>query len=176
MARRAARRSLTGPLPFWEGLKPPPIGHRWVWKTQIGVNEFDLVDGGRVCLPSLYAESIPQRRDLSYWEWKRSIDAMIDEASDKQKPGKWVCPADPFWKGIEHVAQYCTDFWWEKTNKPRTPCKLAITSFGDSCQVTMNDEEKRRSTHTTAQGVREALELLNEHLGAGTAPWRYWKK
>jgi len=167
---------LEGPYPWWMSLQAPPPGKKWVWKTNITDNVFYLVGGGHVAFPCLYAEELPQRRENTYWQYRREIDNMLEEATDRQVPGKWVCPSDPFWKGIEVVAQYCTDFWWEKTKKPRTPCKIALTSFGESVQVTMNDEEKRRSTHTTAATVREALELLNEHLKAGTAPWRHWKK
>jgi len=175
MRKRAVRSALLGPLPWWDDLFPPPPGYRFIYLTSLTYNVFALVDGGHVAFPSLFAAPIPRQEEEKIWEWYRRRDAMIDEASDKQKPGKWVCPSDPFWKGIETVAQFCTDFWWEKTNKPRTPCKIAITSFGESAQVTMNDEEKGRSSHTTAATVRDALELLDAHLKAGTAPWRYWK-
>jgi hypothetical protein len=129
-----------------------------------------------VALPSLYAKSIPDIKVSPCWGWRKEVDAMIDEASGSQKPGKWVLPADPFWQNIPVIAQYCSDFWWEKTGKPRTPCKLAIQCFGGSVQVSMNDEEKKRSCHTTAETIQEALGLLDEHLKAGTAPWRYWKR
>jgi hypothetical protein len=101
---------------------------------------------------------------------------MIEESGHNQKPGKWAQGSEPFLKAFPTIAQYCTDFWWEKTNKPRIPCTLSITFFGEAVQLTMNDKEKDRSMHTVAPTVLDALELMESHLAAGNAPWRSWGK
>jgi len=175
---RAVRRSrIEGPYPIWHALAPARPGTRWIYLTSLEHCTFDLVSGGKVSYPMAYLEVLPPVGQLTYVQYKAEIDAMIDEAHDRQKPSKWVMPAEPMLAGLENLARYLTDFWWEKpTVKPRIPCKLAIQFFGEAVQVTMNDEEKRRSTHTTAQTVREALELLDARLGAGEAPWRQWGK
>lgn len=102
---------------------------------------------------------------------------MRDDSVKRGAGAKWEHPkGEPFFEGIPTIAQYCTDFWWEDQKKPRTPCKLSLVFFDGAVMLTMNDEEKRRSTNTTAQTVRDALELLEGHLSSGTAPWRSWGK
>jgi len=168
------RRSVDGPYPWWVTLSPPPPGFKWVYLTNIDTS-FDLVGGGKVSFPMPYLEELPRVQANTYWQHKAEIDAMIDEAGDRQKPGKWVMPKEPFLKDLPTLAQHVTDFWWEgQKPRPRIPCKLAIVFFGESVQVSLNDEEKRRSMHTTAQTVSEALQLMEERLTAGAAPWRSW--
>lgn len=172
--RSVVRSSLLGPFPVWESLKAPPAGYKWVYLTSLEVS-FELESGGKICFPHAYLKRLPLIGLFTYRQYKAEIDAMIDDASEKQKPGKWTMPADPFLKGHPTLAQYLTDFWWEKpAPKPRIPCKLAIQFFGESVQVSLNDEEKRRSMHTTAPSVSEALQLMEDRLSAGNAPWRNW--
>lgn len=170
------RSSLTGPFPWWADLFPPPMGYRWKRLTSID-HSFELETGGRVSFPLPYLVKLPPAGVEKYWELQVRIDAMKEDSRNRQTPGKWKMPeGEPFWEKLPTLAQYCTDFWWEETKKPRIPCKIAMTFFEGAVNLSLNDEEKRRSCHTTAQTVREALELLEAHLEAGTAPWRSWGK
>jgi len=169
---------VSGPFVWYESLNPAPVGFRWVYRTSILSNCFDLVGGGRVALPSLYLQALPQVKELTYWEGQRRIDAMIEDDTRNQKPDKWVPSGEPFLKDFPTIHQYCTDCWGKKDNKvtPRTPCTLSFSFFSGSVMLSMNDKDKSRSTNTNAATVHEALGLLEEHLAAGSAPWRYWKK
>ncbi len=170
----SVRSVLIGPFPIWHMLVHPPAGYRWCALTSCE-RSFECEGGGRVSFPEAYLKRLPSSGIVTYRQWKAEIDAMIDDAGEKQKPGKWTMPNEPFLKGLPTLAQFLTDYWWEKPQpKPRIPCKLAITFFGESCQVSLNDEEKRRSMHTTAPSVGEALQLMEERLTAGNAPWRSW--
>jgi len=171
---RKVRSVLMGPYPWWHPIFPAPMGFEWVYLTSIE-RAHQTVAGGNVSFPDPYLRQLPRSGTITYWQHKAEIDAMIDDASEKQKPGKWSMPKEPFLQGHPTLAQYLTDFWWEKpAPKPRIPCKLAIQFFGESVQVSLNDEEKRRSMHTTAPTVAEALQLMEERLAAGNAPWRSW--
>jgi len=103
---------------------------------------------------------------------------MIDDMANNQKPDKWVPGEEPFLKDFPTIYQYCTDCW-AKTPKgviPRTPCTISFSFFSGSVMLSMNDKDRSRSTNTNAQTVQEAMGLLEEHLAAGSVPWRYWKK
>jgi len=169
---------VNGPFAGYEALNPPPVGFRWIYRTSIPFNCFDLQGGGRVALPSLYLQALPQIKVNTYWEEQRRRDTMIEEMSNNQKPDKWQPGAEPFLKDYPTIYQYCTDCW-SKTPKgvvPRTPCTLSFTFFEASVMLSMNDKDKGRSTNTNAETVVAALGLLEEHLQAGNVPWRYWKR
>jgi hypothetical protein len=154
----------------------PPIGWKWVELTSL-TEAVPLLGGGFVCFPRAYLKRLPKTPDEPVWSYYEKVNAMRDDAEKKQGSEKWVMPAgEPFLEGLETIAQYCTDTWNETKKIPRQPCKLTIEFFSGSCMVSMNDQDKSRSTHTVGETVREALELLEGHLEKGTAPWRYWKK
>jgi len=170
------RSALKGPYPIFYTVLSAPIGWRWIELTSLTLSH-RLVDGGSVCLPRAYLKKLPKTPIPTSWSDYEKVKAMRDEAEMKQGGMKWVMPTgEPFLEGLEMVAQYCTDTWNETKKIPRQPCKLTIEFFSGSVQVSMNDQDKGRSTHTIAEDVRTALELLNEHLTKGVAPWRYWKK
>ncbi len=134
--------------------------------------------GGQIALPSLYLQWLPQVRELKWWEHQLRIDAMIEDDTRNQKPDKWLPGNEPFLQPYPTIYQYCTDCY-AKTAKgiqPRTPCTLSFSFFSGAVNLTMNDKDRNRSCHTTSQTVQEGLALLEEHLAAGSAPWRYWKK
>lgn len=125
-----------------------------------------------------YLKKLPKVREEKWWEHQRRIDAMIDDMQNNQKPDKWVPGDEPFLQPYPTIYQYCTDCF-SKTPKgvvPRTPCSISFTFFSGAVNMTLNDKDKNRSCHTTSQTVKDALELLEEHLAKGVAPWRYWKK
>jgi len=103
---------------------------------------------------------------------------MIEEDTRNQKPDKWVPSTEAFLLPYPTIHQYCTDCYRKDNGKvlPRTPCTLSLTFFSGSVNLTINDKDKDRSIHTTAETVTDALALLEEHLAKGSAPWRYWKK
>lgn len=172
--RRGVRSSHLGPFPIWFLLSPAPMGYKWITLTSI--DHSFLTDGGaKIAFPMVYAKKLPRVSQTTYWQLRSETQAMIDEGTNNQKPGKWVPGKDEFLKPYPHINQYCTDFWFEgQKPRPRIPCKLAFTFFGESVQLSLNDEEKRRSCHTTAETVKDAMELLEERLNAGSAPWRNW--
>jgi len=169
---------VNGPFPWYDALTPAPVGYRWVYRTSIAHNCFNLVGGGCIAFPSLYLQMLPQVKEVTYWELQRRIDAMIEDDTRNQKPDKWQPSEEPFLKAYPTIHQYCTDCWGKKENKvhPRTPCTLSFSFFSGSVMLSMNDKDKSRSTNTNAPSVQEAMELLEQHLAAGSAPWRYWKK
>jgi len=166
------------PCEWWEPLWPAPMGYRWIYRTNIYYNCFDLVDGGRVALPMPYLEKLPEVREIKWWEHQRRIETMIEEMRNSQKPDKWVSSGEPFLTPYPTIDQWCTDCF-EKVDgkiKPRTPCTISLTFFSGAVNLTINDKDKDRSCHTTAQTVEDAMKLLDDHLATGSAPWRYWKK
>lgn len=99
---------------------------------------------------------------------------MKDDMQEQQKKrGKWEMPRDPFLQPYPTIAQYLTDCFFDDGRK-RTPSKLGVRWWGDSVDVSLNDEEKRRSCVTTSNSLEEALGLLEAHLASGGAPWRFW--
>lgn len=166
------------PCRWYDDLQSPPVGYRWVYRTSLYHNVFDLVGGGRVALPTLYLQKLPEVREPKYWEHQRRVDNMIEEMRSSQKPDKWVSSGEPFLKAYPTIDQWCTDCF-EKADgkiKPRTPCTLSLTFFSGAVNLTINDKDKDRSCHTTAQTVEDAMRLLDDHLATGSTPWRYWKK
>lgn len=168
------RSAIVGPFPFFADQQTPPPGWSWVRLTCIKY-KWIRKDGKEFCLPLPYLKKLPMVSVPKPWEHFAEIEKMIDEAGDKQKPSKWEGSTDPFITTYPTINRYCTDFWWEKpVVKPRTPCTLAIQFFSGTVQVSINDKEKRRSMHTTSTTVAEALQLMEDHLAAGNAPWRDW--
>lgn len=168
---------VSGPFPWYDDIYPAPVGHRWIYLTNISHNTFDLVAGGRISFPSLYLARLPKVQELQWWEIQRRIDDMIEEDTRNQKPDKWVPSDEPFLKGYPTVHQWVTDCWAKDNGKvvPRTPCQLSFSFFSGSVMLSMNDKPKRRSTNTTAPTVAEALEALEGVLLSGSVPWRSWK-
>jgi len=165
---------LEGPFEWWASLFPPPPGYMWVHLSTIThVNV--LSTGEHVALPLPFLKPVPFVREKSNRDFYAEYHAMIDEAGENQKPGKWEPSKDPFIAKYPTLNRYLTDFWWEKpVVKPRTPCTMAVTFFSGSVQVSLNDKAKRRSVHTTAETVTQALEALEAYLADGGAPWRSW--
>jgi len=169
--------ALRGGFQWFDDLSPPPTGYRWVYLTDITLNTFDLVGGGRVSFPMPYLERLPEVKVLAWWEHQRRIDDMIEEELKNQKPDKWVAGDEPFLKPYPTIYQYCTDVW-SKTAKgivPRTPCTISFSFFSGSVMLSMNDKDRKRSTNTNGATVEEALGLLEAHVAGGSAPWGYWK-
>lgn len=171
---RKVRSVLHGPFPRSARKTTPPPGFVWVMLTNLNYT-YERSPGVHVCGALPYLKTVPQIRTPTYWDWKAEIDAMEDLEVQKTADASWKLPADPFWTKYPTLARFCTDFWWTKpVKKPRKPCKLSIVFFSDMVNVSVNDEEKRRSMHTTAPTIAEALELIEDHLAAGNAPWRPW--
>lgn len=168
---------VNGPFVWYDDLFPAPVGFRWIYRTSLLHNCFDLVGGGRVALPSLYLQSLPQVKEEKWWELRRRIDEMIEEDTKNQKPDKWVPGNEPFLQPYPTIYQWCTDCWSKQKDKivPRQPCQLSFVFFSGSVMVCMNDKERRRSTNTTAETLKEGMELLEAVLASGAVPWRFWK-
>jgi len=166
------------PYDWYDTLYPAPIGYRWVYLTSITYNCFDLVGGGRVALPTPYLKKLPEVKEPKWWEHQRRIDDMIEEMSNNQKPDKWQPTTEPFLLPYPTIHQWCTDCFSKVNGKvvPRTPCTISLTFFSGCINLTINDKDRDRSCHTTAETVADALELLEGHLTTGSTPWRYWKK
>jgi len=169
---RAGYGVLLGPYPWWGPLFPPTPGYRWVYLTDVNYS-YLLMSGAMVSFPMPYQKPVPLVRAKTNRDYYAEYFAMIDEAGELQKPGKWEPSKDPFISKYPTLNRYLTDFWWEKpVVKPRTPCTLAVTFFAGSVQVSLNDKGKRRSMHTTAETVTGAMEALEAYLADGGAPWR----
>ncbi len=168
---------LQGPFDWDDTRHAPPVGYKWVYRTSLYHECFSLLDGGSVVFRRPYLERLPPVRELKWWEHQKRIDDMIEEEIRSQKPDKWVAGTEPFLTDFPTVYQYCTDCW-SKTAKgvvPRTPCTLSFSFFSGSVMLSMNDKDRKRSTNTNGETVEAALRLLEDHLAAGSAPWRYWK-
>jgi len=168
---------VNGPFVWYADLFPPPVGFRWKSYTAITHNVFYLVGGGRVALPLPYLVALPPVGKELPWEHWRRMDMMLEDDTNNQKPDKWVPSSEPLLVPFPTIHQYCTDCWTMKDKKavPRTPCTIGLTFFSGAVNLTLNDKGRSRSVHTTAATVQEALELLEGHLVAHTAPWRTWK-
>lgn len=109
-----------------------------------------------------------------YYLHAQEIEIMKRETAGVQKTkGKYIAPPCKFLKDYPTITEWCGDCWWDD-GKPRTPCHVKIEVIGDMVHIGLIDQEGRRSCHTTAGGLPEALELLEGHLAAGGAPWRSW--
>lgn len=105
--------------------------------------------------------------------WEK-VEAMKREAAQVIKgKGKYPGHPEPLLAGRECMQELLGDPWWDD-GKPRQLCTLTIELVGDQVAIKVVDAENRRSMHTTAQTVAEAIELLDNHLKAGGAPWRSW--
>lgn len=109
-----------------------------------------------------------------YYLHAQEMEAMKRDAAAQQKTaGKYKHCGDKFFKDLATVEEYLGDCWWDD-GKPRTPCHLKVEVVGDMIHIALIDTENRRSCHTAARGLVEALTLLESHCVSGTPPWRSW--
>jgi len=177
MKRRVRSVRVQGPFEWWADLFPAPVGFTWKLLTSLSHKGFNLQCGGSVVFPMPYLVPLPQVRQEKWWEHQRRIDQMIEDDTRNQKPDKWTPGNEPMLQPYPTVYQYCTDCWSKKDGKvvPRTPCTISLTFFSGSVNLSINDKDRSRSFHTSAETVTAALEALEAHLAAGNTPWRYWK-
>lgn len=116
-------------------------------------------------------------RPLAWYEKNKSYMEYLkmkrEDTHKQKKQGSYVLSSEPLLDGAPTVDALMGDAWWDD-GKPRQVCTLRIELLGGGVQLTLVDAEGRRSCHTTAGTVEEALSLLEGHLAAGGAPWRPW--
>lgn len=109
-----------------------------------------------------------------YYLHVQEITEMKRDAAQVQKStGKYKHCGDKFFKDLPFIEEMLGDCWWDD-GKPRTPCHLKVEIVGLMVHIALIDTENRRSCHTAAPGLLDALGLLEAHCATGTPPWRSW--
>ena len=89
--------------------------------------------------------------------------------------GQWSCGDGAFAKEFPTIAEYMCDGYWED-GKPRELCDLKVQMTAEGCNIGLSDKNLKQSVYTSAEGLWEALGLMEEALAAGRAVWRRWKE
>jgi hypothetical protein len=87
----------------------------------------------------------------------------------------WTCGDKAFLKEFPTISEYMCDSLWED-GKPRECCDLKVQMHAEGCNIGLSDKNLKQSVYTSAEGLWEALGLMEEALAAGRGVWRRWKE
>lgn len=85
------------------------------------------------------------------------------------------CPDKSFREKYPTIAQYLCDEFWDD-GKARKPSTMTINMAGGDVSISISDHEYEQSCYTTSETLQDALEALEDALGANKVTWRKWPK
>lgn len=142
-----------------------------VWMTRLVFQPDNTTKTEHFLGPAWWLRKKPERNFTYPWmEWLE-MKRYMTEATKADK--KWKSPSEPMLMKRPLIAQLLTDPWWED-GSPREVCSMTIRVGLDQTQISVNDTDNEQSITTTAGSLDEALETLEEALGAGRNLWRKW--